>query len=169
MPSNLTFTIFASDDLHEERLVEMEANGSQIDVYAIGTHIATCKKQPALGLVCKLTEINKAPRMKMSSDPEKSTLPGNKAIYRVWTSNAESASFDLITLEGEEIRLGENKFFSLSKEAEHTHDVTRLMRLNEAVNCSEFTQTLIDSKEYMKKSVKQLPEEIFNLSKAKKH
>ena len=46
----------------------MEAKGSEINVYAIGTHIATCKKQPALGLVCKLTEINKIPRMKKTSD-----------------------------------------------------------------------------------------------------
>jgi nicotinate phosphoribosyltransferase len=95
----IPFTIYASDDLHEDRLVEMEAQGSQIDVYAIGTHIATCKKQPALGLVCKLTELNKAPRMKFSSDPEKATLPCNKAIYRVWTDEKEEASFDLIALE----------------------------------------------------------------------
>jgi nicotinate phosphoribosyltransferase len=75
----------------------MEQNGSQIDVYAIGTHIATCKKQPALGLVCKLTEINKIPKMKFSSDPEKSTLPGKKIIYRVWTNQSDKASFDLIS------------------------------------------------------------------------
>ena len=81
----------------------MEANGCEIDVYGIGTHIATCKKQPALGLVCKLTDLNKIPRMKLSSDPDKATLPGNKAIYRVWVDKSEKAAFDLITLEGEEI------------------------------------------------------------------
>lgn len=104
---DLAFTIFASDDLHEDRLLEMEANGSEIDVYAIGTHIATCKKQPALGLVCKLTELNKAPRMKLTSDPEKATLPCNKALYRVWTTHDQKkASFDLIALEEETISLG---------------------------------------------------------------
>lgn len=91
------FTILASDDLHEERLVEMERNLSEIDVYAIGTNIATCKKQPALGLVCKLTEINKQPKMKFSADLEKTTLPGSKLIYRVWTDSAP-ASFDVIAL-----------------------------------------------------------------------
>ena len=104
--TDLHFVIFASDDLHEDRLVEMEAKGSEIDVYAIGTHIATCKKQPALGLVCKLTEINNVPRMKFSADADKATLPGNKAIYRVWTEDSETAAFDLITLESEAIRLG---------------------------------------------------------------
>jgi nicotinate phosphoribosyltransferase len=76
----------ASDDLHEEKLVEMEKNHSQINIYAIGTNIATCKKQPALGLVCKLTEINKVPKMKFSSDLEKTTLPGAKVVYRIWTN-----------------------------------------------------------------------------------
>ena len=85
-------------------------------MYAIGTNIATCKKQPALGLVCKLTEINKVPRMKFSADPDKATLPGNKVMYRVWTDKSDRASFDLITLEGEEIIIGENKLFCLSKE-----------------------------------------------------
>lgn len=86
--------------------MEMEANGSEIDVYAIGTHIATCKKQPALGLVCKLTEINHIPRMKFSSDPDKATLPGNKTVYRVWTDQSEKSAFDLITLAEEELELG---------------------------------------------------------------
>ena len=53
-PDGPRLTIVASDDLHEDRLTELEAKGNQIDIFAIGTNIATCKKQPALGLVCKL-------------------------------------------------------------------------------------------------------------------
>ncbi len=92
----------------------MQKNGSEIDIYAIGTHIATCKKQPALGLVCKLTEINKVPKMKFSSDPDKATFPGNKVVYRVWTDQHSTASFDVIGLQGQEIKIGENVFFSLN-------------------------------------------------------
>jgi nicotinic acid phosphoribosyltransferase len=36
----------------------MQEKGNEIDTFAIGTHIATCKKQPALGLVCKLVELD---------------------------------------------------------------------------------------------------------------
>lgn len=61
-------TIIASDDLHEERLVEMQKLGNEIDIFAIGTNIATCKKQPALGLVCKLVELDGIPKMKFSAD-----------------------------------------------------------------------------------------------------
>jgi nicotinate phosphoribosyltransferase len=94
--------ILASDDLNEERLIEMEKNHSEIDVYAVGTNIATCKKQPALGLVCKLTEINGISKMKFSADTEKATYPGRKAVYRVWTEG-EKSSFDILALEGEHI------------------------------------------------------------------
>lgn len=78
--------ILASDDLNEEKLIEMENKQSEIDFYAVGTNIATCKKQPALGLVCKLTEINGTPKMKFSSDPEKATFPGKKIVYRIWSN-----------------------------------------------------------------------------------
>lgn len=97
--------ILASDDLHEERLIEMEKNNSEIDIYAIGTNIATCKKQPALGLVCKLTQINGTPKMKLSSDPEKATFPGRKLVYRAWTG-AENSSFDILALDSEKIQIG---------------------------------------------------------------
>lgn len=164
-----SFTIFASDDLHEERLMDIEAKGSQIDVYAIGTHIATCKKQPALGLVCKLTEINKVPRMKKTSDPDKATLPCNKAIYRVWTDKSESSSFDLITVEGEEIKNGPNTFFSLKEEAEETHNIVKMVRVNEYMKISDFSQTLLESKEHMKKSRNELAASVFDLKNPTKH
>ena len=150
-------------------MLDIEAKGSQIDVYAIGTHIATCKKQPALGLVCKLTEINNVPRMKKTSDPDKATLPCNKAIYRVWTDKSESSSFDLITVEGEEIKNGMNKLFSLKEEAEETHNIVKMVRLNVYMKISEFTQTLLESKEHMKKSRNDLPASIFDLKDPKKH
>lgn len=164
----LSFSIFASDDLHEERLIEMEANKSEIDIYAIGTHIATCKKQPALGLVCKLTEINKIPKMKLSSDPDKATLPGNKAVYRVYTT-ANKSSFDLITLEDETIDLGENTFYTLSREKSSVYNVTKLTKLNNSVDIFKFSKTLHESKEYMKQSTLELPERIFDLKDPSKH
>jgi nicotinate phosphoribosyltransferase len=96
---NLRLTISASDDLFEERLIKIEKEKSEIDIYAIGTNIATCKKQPALGLVCKLVELNGVPKMKLSSTPEKATYPCIKKIYRVITEDKDH--FDLISLEGE--------------------------------------------------------------------
>jgi nicotinate phosphoribosyltransferase len=97
----------------------MEKNHSQIDVYAVGTNIVTCKKQPALGLVCKLTQINGLSKMKLSSDPEKATFPGKKVVYRVWTQEHPTAAFDLLALEGELIQEGNHTLYDLHGKCEY--------------------------------------------------
>lgn len=75
----------------------MEKTECQIDTYAIGTNIATCQKQPALGLVYKLVEYKHHLTMKFSEEKDKITLPGRKNVYRVWVEGHDEASFDLIT------------------------------------------------------------------------
>ena len=107
--------------------------------------------------------------MKFSSDPDKATLPGSKVIYRVWTEDSKKASFDLITLEGEEIALGEANLFTLTKEEETTRNIVKMVRLNDDLEVSTFTKTLLESKEFMRGSVKDLPEKIFNLAEPSKH
>lgn len=71
--------------MYEERLIDMVKDKCEIDIFAIGTNIATCKKQPSLGVVCKLVELDKVPKMKLSSVPEKETYPCVKNIYRIVT------------------------------------------------------------------------------------
>ena len=55
----------------------------------------TCQRQPALGCVYKLVEINGNPKIKLSQDMEKVTMPGKKTAFRLY-SNEDHAMYDLL-------------------------------------------------------------------------
>lgn len=79
-----TLNIVASDDLDEARLAMLTNadNAYEINTFGIGTNLVTCKAQPALGCVYKLVKIAELPRIKLSENPAKVTLPNKKKLFR---------------------------------------------------------------------------------------
>jgi nicotinate phosphoribosyltransferase len=77
-------TIVASNDINEDILHSLNAQGHSIDAFGIGTHLVTCQKQPALGCVFKLVEVKNKPCIKLSEEIQKITFPGKKNAYRLY-------------------------------------------------------------------------------------
>nr|GMC57750.1 nicotinate phosphoribosyltransferase 2-like [Ipomoea batatas] len=77
-------SITASNDLNEETLDALNKQGHEVDAFGIGTHLVTCYAQAALGVVFKLVEINNQPRIKLSEDVTKVSIPCKKRCYRLY-------------------------------------------------------------------------------------
>ena len=79
--------IVASDRLDEYAIKELKERGAKIDVWGIGTRLATAYDQPALGGVYKLAAIQNAAgdwedRIKRSDTPIKTSNPGRLGVRR---------------------------------------------------------------------------------------
>ncbi|XP_028823683.1 nicotinate phosphoribosyltransferase-like isoform X2 [Denticeps clupeoides] len=99
-PEFQSLIIVGSNGVSEGSLAELRQKENEINVMGVGTHLVTCSRQPSLGCVYKLVEISGQPRMKLTEDPKKSTLPGRKAVYRLMDSDGRPF-LDLLCLSGE--------------------------------------------------------------------
>ena len=80
--------IVASNDLDEHLVTSLKQQGARIDVWGVGTKLATCFDQPALGGVYKLAAVREAPGepwrypVKVSEQPAKISTPGVHQVRR---------------------------------------------------------------------------------------
>ncbi|GBF05290.1 nicotinate phosphoribosyltransferase [Deinococcus aerius] len=99
--------IVASNDLSESVIASVIAEGGRVDVYGVGTQLATAGGEGggALGGVFKLAQLGGVPKMKLTGDPAKSSLPGEKRVWRAADGDGTFA-LDVLTL-GEKPRAGQ--------------------------------------------------------------
>merc|ERR1719471_59341 len=89
------------NDINEETILSLNEQGHKITCFGIGTHLVTCQRQPALGCVFKLVSVNDKPKIKLSQDVQKVTMPGQKEAFRLYSSDGH-ALIDLLQRPGED-------------------------------------------------------------------
>ena len=99
--------ICASNDLDENLIVSLNVQGAKIGLYGVGTKLITGNGS-TLGGVYKLSSVydektnTYVPKLKISSNAEKVTNPGNKEVYRIYNNEGKIIA-DLITFVDEEV------------------------------------------------------------------
>lgn len=95
--------IAVSNELDEWEIERLIEEGAPIDLWGVGTHLVTGGRDSSLTGVYKLAARGREnkPVMKISEEPEKSTNPGIKQIFRFF-DDAGTALRDCIGFEAEE-------------------------------------------------------------------
>jgi nicotinate phosphoribosyltransferase len=103
--------IVASNELDEYVIDSIRSGGGKVDIYGVGTRLATCAGEGggALGGVYKLVRVGDEPKLKVTSDIAKATLPDRKRLFR---AVARDGSFiqDIICLADEAVEPGETVY-----------------------------------------------------------
>lgn len=100
--------IVASNELDEHLIHSMRSEGARIDIYGVGTRLATCAGAGggALGGVYKLVQLDHQPKLKLTSDLAKATLPGRKRLWRAIDPQGRLV-MDILALEQEQPHPGD--------------------------------------------------------------
>ncbi len=101
--------IVASGDLNEWKIEGLVNKGAKIDMFGVGTELITGRPTPALDGIYKLSDVveqgRHIPKMKLSEETVKATLPGKKMVWRILQKGKFKK--DVISLDDEAIENAE--------------------------------------------------------------
>jgi nicotinate phosphoribosyltransferase len=93
--------IVASSSLDEDIIRDLLAQDAPIDTFGVGEKLITAKSDPVFAGVYKLAAVEDdgwfQPKMKVSDNREKVTLPGDKRVFRLHDRRSGKAIADVIT------------------------------------------------------------------------
>ena len=99
--------ICVSNSLDEYLIRDMARQGAKIDTYGVGERLITASSEAVFGGVYKLSAVEKdggiIPKIKISENIAKITLPGVKIPWRLYDRDTGKAIADVITLCNEKI------------------------------------------------------------------
>jgi len=99
--------ICVSNSLDEYLIRDMNRQGAKIDTYGVGERLITASSEAVFGGVYKLSAVEKdgeiIPKIKISENIAKITLPGVKIPWRLYDRDTGKAIADVITLGYEKI------------------------------------------------------------------
>ncbi|MCI5840233.1 MAG: nicotinate phosphoribosyltransferase [Peptoniphilaceae bacterium] len=99
--------IVVSNSIDEYKIQSLLSQNAQIDSFGIGERMITSKSEPVFGGVYKLVQIEKngdvIPKIKVSNNVEKITVPGLKKVFRLYDKKTGKAEADYLTLEDEKV------------------------------------------------------------------
>ena len=160
--ANLSYVkIAASNQLDEYVIKSLKEQGAPIDIFGVGTNLVTGKPDAALDGVYKLSEYNDTPRIKLSENIIKTSLPSKKQVYRMLDDNGMFYGADAIALFSE----GHTDLM------EHPFDSTKSLDLHSFKHEPMLEQVMKDGKKtvpsrtvteiaaYSQARLKQLPNE----------
>ena len=108
-------TIAVSNDLNEHIIRELVSNNAPIDSWGVGTQLVTGGEDSSLTGVYKMVAKQKGgllvPTIKLSNNPEKTTNPGLKQVYRFFDNNSAPLA-DLMTFRDDELVEGQTYRFN---------------------------------------------------------
>ena len=103
--------IVVSNELDEEIIERLVSGGAPVDSWGVGTKLVTGGGESSFPGVYKLAAVERSgvlePTMKFSDNPEKSTNPGVKQLWRLLDEEGHALA-DFMTLDGEEPEPGKD-------------------------------------------------------------
>ena len=106
-------SISVSNSLDEYIIRDILRQGAKIDMFGVGERLITAKSEPVFGGVYKLTAVedeagNVIPKIKVSENVEKITVPHFKKVYRFYGRDTGKAIADYMTVYDEQVDDGKD-------------------------------------------------------------
>lgn len=99
--------IVGSNSLDEYLIRDLLMQGAKIDIFGVGERLITSRSEPVFGGVYKLAAIEEdgkvIPKIKLSENVTKITIPGFKQVWRLFDKTSGKAIADVLTLADETI------------------------------------------------------------------